>query len=437
MGKKKSSISLDTILKLPDEVVTYNIDEELIVISPNDGNWLVLSEAQLQAFEQLRSGRTVGEVISMASDRRMCLSLLKQIVARDFTEKELSVASRNTKVFFYLTYKCNLQCEHCYMYAQHRKAPILSVHEYEEIFDGLKRNGVEEMIFSGGEPLMRSDFWEIINIAHKKGLISKVFSNGTLWTDADIEKASDFAIKVQISIDGVDEESCAIVRGANVFERAKNTAVELAKAGVDVEISTTPIWANMEAVEHGYSDFVNELHEKAGREIKCRVSLDLLSGRNMPNPSEAEKKEYENRCLRLYSTAKLKAPQTPFFEAYKKGQGRIACGIGRLVFSPDGFVHVCSRLAAFPSIGNVRDIGVQQLLEDARMRMLATSVDNTIPCRECALRYVCGGGCRADRYEFVSTSMEKPSMRKPCPKEYKTSLLRMMMRATKVCYTWD
>ena len=72
-------------------------------------------------------------------------------------------------------------------------------------------------------------------------------------------------IKVQISIDGVDEKSCAVVRGADVFEKAKNTVIELAKAGVDVEISTTPIWANMEAVEHGYSAFVKELREKGRR----------------------------------------------------------------------------------------------------------------------------------------------------------------------------
>jgi len=437
MGKKKSSIALDALLKLPDEVVAYNIDGELLVVSPQDGNWLVISETQFEILEQLRSGRTVGEVISTASDRRICLSLVKQIIARDFTEKELSVASRNTKVFFYLTYECNLQCEHCYMYAQRRKAPLLSVHEYDAIFEELKRKGVEETTFSGGEPLMRPDFWSIINSARRKGLFPKVFSNGTLWSDADIEKAKDFSIKVQISIDGVDEKSCATVRGANVFEKAKEVAVKLAKAGVDVEISTTPIWSNMETVERGYSTFVKEMREAAGREIKCRVSLDLLPGRHMSNPSEAEKKEYENRCRRLYSIANLRTPQIPFFDAYRKGQGRIACGIGRLVFTPDGFVHVCSRLDSFPPIGNVRDIGIQHLMEEARKCMLAVSVDNTIPCRECALRYICGGGCRADCYEHMSTSMEKPSMRKPCSEEHKALLLRMMVRATRVCYAWE
>ena len=437
MEAKKLSIARDTVVKLPDEIVTYEHDKDYVVVSPKDGNWIVVSKSQLKILEQLRHGKSIGEVVSTAIDKRMCLTLLKQIFARNFTTKELLVADRNTKVLFYLTYECNLKCEHCYMYAQRKQAKVLSAKEYEDIFTALKQNGVEEVTFSGGEPLIRADFWEIIKSAHANGLVSKIFTNGTLWTDTDILKAKDFAVKAQISIDGVDEESCAIVRGVKVFEKAKDVAIRLANAGLDVEIATTPVFANMNAVERGYSKFVMEMLEKSGQRIKFRVSLNLLPGRHLSKLSLGEKNEYEKRGIRLYSISNPGGTQIPFFDEYRHGRGRIICGLGRLVFSPDGFVYVCSRLDPFPQIGNVRDISVPLLLKKAKERIDAASIDNTIPCRECPLRHICGGGCRADRYQYVSTSLEKPSIHNPCSEEYKMTLIKMMIQATKECYKWD
>lgn len=436
MRKRNLSVPLKTILKLPVETVSYKCDEEVVVVSPKDGNWLTISKEQLQLLEQLKAGISVGEVVSSVDDRRLCLDLLKQIFARNFMDKDLEVFNRNTKAMLYLTYECNLLCEHCYMYAQQAKMELLSVAEYNAIFKDFREHGIEEVTFSGGEPLMRTDFWEIINSANKNGLVSKVFSNGTLWTDADIEKAKRFAIKAQISIDGVDEGSCAAVRGINVFERAKSVAIRLANAGLDVEIATTPVLANIDVIEQGYSDFVKEMQEKTEGKIKFKVSLNLLPGRYTQKLTMAEKNEYMKRGLRLYAISNSRGSKIPFFDEYRNGRGRVACGLGRLVFSPDGFVYVCSRLDSFPLLGNIRDVGVPVLLEKAKERMNAASIDNTIPCRECPLRHICGGGCRSDRYEFVSCSMEKPSIHKPCSNEYKEMLLKMMAQATKECYTW-
>lgn len=436
MLKRKTSIELDTVLELPNELVIHRCDEKLVVVSPKDGNWLVVSESQLRILEQLKLGRTVGEVLLSTDDKRIAISLLSQIFARNFTEKDLHVSNRDSKALFYLTYDCNLKCEHCYMYAQRRREIMLSLAEYQLIFEELRRCGVNEATFSGGEPLVRTDLWEIIKRARNAGLTPRIFSNGTLWTGADIEKAKDFSIKAQISIDGVDERSCAIVRGAGVFAKARETAIRLAEVGVDVEIATTPTLANIELVEKGYSEFVREIREKVGRQVKFKVSLDLMPGRNVSRMSSHEKKEYEQRGSRLYSIANPDGTKIPFFDEYRKGQGRIVCGLGRLVFSPDGFVYVCSQLDFLQTIGNVREIGVPYLLEEAKKYVAAASVDNTIPCRECSLRHICGGGCRAERYEYVSRSVEQPSVHKPCSEKQKIALVKMMIQATKECYTF-
>lgn len=437
MGTTKILVALNSTLEFPSEIVPHRYGGNLVLVSPKDGNWLVVSEAQFLAFEQLRLGRTIGEVISTAVDKKIVMSLLKQIFARDFIDKDLSVSDYNTTALFYLTYDCNLKCEHCYMYGQRRQATILSVPEYEGVFEGLWQNGIKEVTFSGGEPLMRPDFWEIIRSACKIGMIPKILSNGTLWTDFDVEKAKDFAIKVQISIDGVDEESCSKVRGIGVFEKAKETAIRLAEAGVDIEIATTPTLANIKAVKRGYSDFVDEIREKVGQRIKFKVSLDLMPGRNVAKMTLREKRELKQIGSKLYAIGNPEGLKNHFIDDYREGKGRIACGLGRLAFSPDGFVHVCSQLNFLPAIGNVRDASIVFLLEEARKMMITTSVDNTIPCRECSLRYICGGGCRMEHYEYVSNSAEKPSIHKPCSKEHKMALVKMMAQATKECYQWE
>lgn len=436
MEVKKASIAANTILKFPNEIATYQQGKDVVLVSPKDGNWLVLTESQLKIVERLRHGEAVGNVLSNAQNKNDALLLLKQILARDFTEKPLSVSDRTTKALFYLTYACNLQCEHCYMYGQQCKATTLSIEEYSDIFANLKENGVTEATFSSGEPLMRPDFWKIINAAHKSGLSCKIFSNGTLWSDSDIVKAKEYAIKAQISIDGIDEPSCAIVRGPHVFERAKTTVLKLANAGLEVEIATTPIAASIDAIERGYADFVRDLKEKSRNTIKFKVSQNLLPGRHISQLSQSQKQDYSQRGIHLYQIANPGGSQIPFFDEYRSGRGRIACGLGRLVFTPDGFVYICSRLNSFPMLGNARDLGVTGALAAAKERLAAASVDNTIPCRDCALRHICGGGCRAERFEYVSSSKQKLSIHKPCSDAYKMTLVKMMIQATKECYSW-
>lgn len=436
MLKKTARLASDTVLRFPNEIVVYRYGDEYVVVSPKDGNWLVVSEKQLQVFDLLKEGKTVGDVIKL-SEKESCIRLLKQIVARDFIEKDLATVNHNAHALIYLTYDCNLKCEHCYMHAQRTSGRLLTVDEYREIFKALRENGVREVTFSGGEPLIRRDVWKIVESACELGLISKIFSNGTLWTDADVDNAKRLGVKVQISIDGVDEASSACVRGPKAFAVAKDVALRLSAAGVPVDIATTPIASNLALIEKGYESFVREMRDASGGNIKFKVTLSLLPGRNLPTMTMADKKDYEQRGIRLYSISNPNGSTIPFFDEYRKGIGREICGLGRMAFTPDGEVYVCSQLDAFPSIGNVREKGIQQLIVAAKKRVTAASVNNTIPCRDCSLRHICGGGCRAERFQFVSDAEGTPSIHNLCSEVYKNTLLKMMVEATQACYNWD
>ena len=62
------------------------------------------------------------------------------------------------------TYKCNLQCKHCYENAGNSRLPELSTDEAKQVIDVLSRLagvGLPALSFSGGEPLARKDFFEL------------------------------------------------------------------------------------------------------------------------------------------------------------------------------------------------------------------------------------------------------------------------------------
>ena len=77
-----------------------------------------------------------------------------------------------------LTYRCNLNCIHCYCKGSEDKDKELSTAEWKKILDEIHREGCIWLTFSGGDPLVRDDFLELYSYAKKKGFIITIFTNG-------------------------------------------------------------------------------------------------------------------------------------------------------------------------------------------------------------------------------------------------------------------
>lgn len=95
--------------------------------------------------------------------------------------------SKNTQVFiFELTQKCNNNCLYCYnVWKSDSTYPQgeLSALELKTLFRKLKEEmGKESIVFSGGEPLLRKDFLEILNSVKEAGMRTVLITNGTLLT---------------------------------------------------------------------------------------------------------------------------------------------------------------------------------------------------------------------------------------------------------------
>jgi radical SAM protein with 4Fe4S-binding SPASM domain len=90
-----------------------------------------------------------------------------------------------------LTYKCNLRCRHCYTdpYNDPQFFPReLTLHEIYHLFDEMRDLGVTWLNLSGGDIFMHPSFFEIYERAHRQGFLLQLYTNGTLFTRAVIQR---------------------------------------------------------------------------------------------------------------------------------------------------------------------------------------------------------------------------------------------------------
>ena len=105
------------------------------------------------------------------------------------------------------TRTCNLKCRHCYMSSDAKKYnDELSTEEAKRFIDDLAEFNVPVLLFSGGEPLIRPDFFELAAYAAEKGVRPTLSTNGTLITPEVAQRIKDIGVGyVGISLDGLQD----------------------------------------------------------------------------------------------------------------------------------------------------------------------------------------------------------------------------------------
>ncbi|MEF8851785.1 MAG: TIGR04347 family pseudo-SAM/SPASM protein [Haloarculaceae archaeon] len=138
---------------------------------------------------------------------------------------------RRPVVVWNCTRQCNLYCEHCYAAAETEPAPgELSTAEGKRFLDDLAEFGAPVVLFSGGEPLARSDLVELVAHASDAGLRPVLSTNGTLLTEARAEELREAGLKYAgVSVDGLRERNDEFRGQEGAFDRAL-AGIEAAQA---------------------------------------------------------------------------------------------------------------------------------------------------------------------------------------------------------------
>ncbi|MBQ9905657.1 MAG: radical SAM protein [Oscillospiraceae bacterium] len=160
-----------------------------------------------------------------------------------------------------LTNRCNLRCRHCCMDAVSAcEETDLSTEKWKTIIDRLVGFPIDSLTLTGGEPLVRKDFFEIAQYAKDTLQVPlSMMSNATLITEEIADRLTELFDAFSFSLDGVDEESCAPIRGKGVFERAMRGIQLMKDRGMkNFSLSLTRVRQNQHAVDRFY-DLCKEL----------------------------------------------------------------------------------------------------------------------------------------------------------------------------------
>jgi radical SAM protein with 4Fe4S-binding SPASM domain len=116
-----------------------------------------------------------------------------------------------------VTLRCNLRCQHCYIPTERRASRSereLSLVEIERILDEVTDAGCLWLLLTGGEPLLRRDFFDIYAYARHKGLILTLFTNGTLVTQRIADYLAEWRpFNIEITLYGATQETYERVTG--------------------------------------------------------------------------------------------------------------------------------------------------------------------------------------------------------------------------------
>jgi len=166
-------------------------------------------------------------------------------------------SERRPIVVWNITRACNLRCVHCYNDSGASKARNeLSTDEAKVILDDLAQFGVPSVLFSGGEPLMRSDLFELIGYAGQRGLRTVISTNGTLITAEVAENIKQQGVSyVGISLDGVGQVNDTFRGITGAFDRAVQGIKNCQDVGVRVGLRLTLTARNVQDLE-GLFDFL-------------------------------------------------------------------------------------------------------------------------------------------------------------------------------------
>lgn len=113
-----------------------------------------------------------------------------------------------------VTNRCNLDCLHCHQAStQSLQEKELTTNEAFQVVDHLSDVGLSILTFSGGEPLVRNDIYDIIQRATDSGIYCTIASNGILMKPETVKKLSKCGIKrVEIGLDGVNPKTHDFLR---------------------------------------------------------------------------------------------------------------------------------------------------------------------------------------------------------------------------------
>ena len=326
---------------------------------------------------------------------------------------------------FEITNRCNLNCIHCHTNGGNDEDGELSTEEVKKVIDDLSNISIFRMlVFTGGEPLVRKDIFEILEYSKKRGFVNTIATNGTLITESIARELKGAGVAgVAVSLDSAVPEIHNKIRQNNkAYELALRGINAVKKAGILLQINTTAMEYNFDnlgdliKLADSFDAGIMLMYQLVPVGRGCAIkdaSLDLNTNEKLVRHISEQQKEVatlvesvaapqywvyllEKNCKNRGFTLKLS----------KKVFHGCTAGRGMVYIKPNGAVWSCPFVEI--EAGNVRNTPVDVIWRESELFKNLRNRENLLKgkCGNCEYNMICGG-CRGRAYALTGDYLEE------------------------------
>ena len=391
--------------KLPKGIAKFERNNRILYLNPDIPSWVVVNKNSSFLLELCNGENNIEDIIdsyiSIAGEDK------RDTVVRFFDEVIKSglfgvpregdtpiIKNRQllNLVQLSISSKCNLNCKYCYATDREELTfPNMTINDYQRVIDEIcSINPKVSFTITGGEPLVNKDCFDIAHYINKKGCRVDLLTNGTLISEDNIHKIKEFFWRVTISVDGSSKEKHEKFRGTNTYDKTLK-AIDLLNAySIPFSLSMTVNKLNIDDVGDMARKYGNKLRFAplfpAGNANKSEVDLTITG------------KDYYDVLSKTEGVNPLSYCESTLAASQQCRRSKCAIGGAELSISATGDVYPC-QLLHYPQflIGNVHERSLVDMYHNSEIVKDCSkmTVDNIEGCKSCAIRYICGGACRA------------------------------------------
>ena len=294
------------------------------------------------------------------------------------------------------TYRCNLNCVHCYVNkpagSREERERELGLERLKQLVDEMVAEGTLFVLFTGGEVLVRRDFPELYLYARAKGLLVTIFTNGTLVTERIADLFAEHRPEtIEISLYGMTRETYdRVTRVPGSFDKCMEGIARLVARGIPLTLKTMALAWNHHEIEamEAYAKslglvfrFDSSLNPRvdcgANRNSELQLDPERALALDLGNPERMQ--DFRDFCERFARPDREYGTEQVY-----------SCGAGQSSFTVDpyGRLQMCQlSRKSFHDLKRGRFAeGWHELFPMLRAR---TWQKNEI-CRKCSLMSLCG-----------------------------------------------
>jgi radical SAM protein with 4Fe4S-binding SPASM domain len=356
---------------------------------------IVLGGVKVGLIERKTS---IGTLYASNKTGRMALEINDEVISdQDEVIKILNDNRIPFKIEFEITEKCNFDCYYCFAKSL-RNRKDLSTEEMKKIIDELERIGIIFLDITGGEPMARKDFLEILRYINDKGFIVRLITNGSWLNDEIIKELQrGHTETIRLSLLAPTEEVCdKLTRVKGSFKKTIEAAKMLKESDLNFYISSVITRENVKL----YNEY-----DALERELGMLISYELDVGPTFTGYSDV--KEYGLTKEDLEDIRQFGKTRN-----YVNGSEKL-CDAGRSKFCVDNQGNLLPCMKIRKEMGNLLTESFEDIWEGEKLKKVITKQLTRNPkCLKCEKHEHCPAFCPAmhDLYDDEKTRCRSASI---------------------------